>query len=849
MEDLLSKVQFAKPLFFWLFLALPLLWFRFRDRHLLIIILRTVVAVLLILCLTEPQSVKLQGKQKERIFAFDLSQSIPASMRRWMVEVMQGNFAPHHRDQVFVFAGQTKEDANWGEWLKGERTQQNALQSEKTNLENLLTTILALPATPHALVLFTDGWENQGSAERLLPSIAGRGLKIYPILPAEPKPFTNVAVTKVLAPTYGNSGEAANLKVVLENQNDHEVEGTLLLERNSQKFRTEEVRLKPGSQIFTFQVTLPQESLVSYRAGFTARQAKFDSYAADNQALVWVTVKTKAKVLLLNGQSGGGRYLEEILKRQGFEVMARTAESPPNPTGYAVVIFNNIEGDKISPAYLSAVERHVADGNGFLMLGGEASFGPGSFRRTPIENLLPVEPKEPKREVKNRAVVLVIDKSGSMREENRLLYAQEAAKAVARQLKDDDLLGVVGFDVSPFVVVPVGPVGKVRNIYDAQIDRLKPGGQTYFHPALIEAKRQLERQSAAIKHIIVLSDGETRGSHGELVDLVGVMKNEMKITISAVAIGTEADIRVMKRISQYGGGLFHHTLDPATLPQIVLQQLQERPREESQGERDLTPTQNRSSELLAALTPRSYPSVQGYMETELKRGAQLDLMIPREERRAPLLASWRYRRGKVAAFTTDLDSRWTRSWIQWNGLQGFWQAVLEWLRTAEEAVPLHEARISLTGTHPVIDLMIYEEASADSQYRFSLSNSNVKADGMLKRLASGHYQAGLPITVPGDYVIQLTEERHGHRLSLPAVRYTLPYNLSTELPRSRFNVSLLDRLARATGGEINPQLETLDHPSSTTKELKSLHQPFILLALVIFMLEVAVRKLYFLESD
>jgi uncharacterized protein with von Willebrand factor type A (vWA) domain len=154
--------------------------------------------------------------------------------------------------------------------------------------------------------------------------------------------------------------------------------------------------------------------------------------------------------------------------------------------------------------------------------------------------------------------------------DNRILYAKEAAKAVARQLKDNDFLGIVGFDVSAFVLVPLEPVEKLRRVIDAQIDRLKPGGQTYFYPALMEAKRQIETSTAARKHIILLSDGYTRGSQGELVDLVGVMKNEMKITVSAIAIGTEADIRIMKRISQYGGGLFHLVIDPTTLPKIVL---------------------------------------------------------------------------------------------------------------------------------------------------------------------------------------------------------------------------------------------------------------------------------------
>ena len=129
---------------------------------------------------------------------------------------------------------------------------------------------------------------------------------------------------------------------------------------------------------------------------------------------------------------------------------------------------------------------------------------------------------------------------------------------------------MVGFDDSPFVVVYMETMARLRGVIDAQIDRLKPGGQTYFLPALLEAKRQLERTNASRKHIILLSDGVTRGSQGELVDLVSMMKNELKITVSTVAISSEADVRVMKRISQYGGGLFHHVVDPSTLPQIVL---------------------------------------------------------------------------------------------------------------------------------------------------------------------------------------------------------------------------------------------------------------------------------------
>jgi len=849
MAQLLSQIEFSKPLFFWFLLLLPLVWFRFRDRRLVVIISRTVILLLVILSGADPQYVTRQATEEGRLFAYDLSRSIAPAMRRWMEKATKESVVPQRGDRIFVFGAESEEAADWRERLKGENSRQDSIRPEKTSLENLFTKLLALPPTPRNLILFTDGWETQGNVERLLPAIAAAGLKIYPMVPTEPQSIANVAVTKLLAPSHARSGEAVSLKVILENQSGRVVEGTLTLSRNGQTFRTESVKLNPGSQIFTYQTTLSEEPTVTYRASFAARQSEFDRYPADNHAVAWISVRTKAKILLINGQRGGGRYLEEIFKRQGFEVASRSADSLPAPTEYKIVIFNNVEREKFSPSYLAAVERHVTDGNGFVMLGGEASFSPGGYARTPIEAVLPVEPKEPKREEKNRAVVLVIDKSGSMREENRILYAQEAAKAVARQLKDNDFLGIVGFDVSAFVLVPLEPVGKLRRVIDAQIDRLKPGGQTYFYPALMEAKRQIERSTAARKHIILLSDGETRGSQGELVDLVGVMKNEMKITVSAVAIGSEADIRIMKRISQYGGGLFHHVIDPTTLPQIVLQQLQDATKDEPKSERDLIPIQDRGSEVLAGSGVKAYPAVLGFMETELKRGAHLDLLIPREDRKAPLLASWRYGRGKSMALTMDMESRWSRNWISWGGLQGFWDKVLNWLRPIEEPIPLHEARVSLSGNRPVLELFAYEEASAASRFRFSIQGKGGKTEGAMTKLAPGHHQATLPISSPGDFRIELFEERQGRRIALPPIGYTLPYELSAEQPRPELNTDLLLKLAQTSGGEINPR-----SPDSLKKQIITMayapyRQTLMLLAFALFLAEVAARKLLFSEPD
>ncbi|MBM4296523.1 MAG: VWA domain-containing protein, partial [Deltaproteobacteria bacterium] len=621
--------------------------------------------------------------------------------------------------------------------------------------------------------------------------------------------------------------------------------------RNGQVVKTDFVKLPPGSQSFTYQTAPDQAALSVFQASFAAKNGPDDRYPADNHALAWVSVRLKAKILLVNGESGAGRHLEEIIKRQGFDLTVRTAENAPAPPGFKVIIFNNAEREKFPAGYLAAVERQVSEGAGFIMLGADNSFAPASYRQTPIEKLSPLEPKEPpKREEKNRAVILVIDKSGSMRDDNRIAYAKEAAKAVARQLKDIDLLGVVGFDDSPFVVVYLETMARLRGVVDNHIDRLKPGGQTYFLPALKEAKQQLERVNASRKHIILLSDGVTRGSQGELVDLVGVMKNDSKITVSAVAISTEADVRIMKRISQYGGGLFHHTIDPSSLPQIVLEQLQDKSKEEPQNEGPLSPLAERNSELLAGFGNRNYPAVLGYMETEVKRGAQLDLFIAKPERRAPLLASWRYGRGKSIALAMDLEGRWSRNWITWGGLQGFWAKLFDWLIPSEEnLVPSHEARVHLTGDRAVLDLSVFEDTGANSQYRYAIRGKGARFTGNMTKLAAGHFQATLPITNPGDYRIDLTEDRGGRLISLPPVGYSFPYAPKMELPRPDFNTRLLTRLAQVSGGDVSPK--SLDSPTKNTvsKMPKPLRHGLLMLAFGLFLSEIAVRKFAFAEPD
>ena len=219
-----SQIVFAKPYFLWLLMALPLLWFRVRDRRSAIVIGRTLIVALVIVILADPQTTGEESRRQERIFAYDISRSIPPSMREWMKSTRAAP-SPASNDRVFVFGAASVASSN-GREILDEADQSRAAtgaDADKTNLENLLNTVLQLPPAPRDLYLFTDGWETQGNVERLLPAAAAAGIKIYPIVPAGPAAIQNVAVSKVLAPTQANSAETLKLKVILDNQNDRTV--------------------------------------------------------------------------------------------------------------------------------------------------------------------------------------------------------------------------------------------------------------------------------------------------------------------------------------------------------------------------------------------------------------------------------------------------------------------------------------------------------------------------------------------------------------------------------------------------------------------------------------------------
>jgi Ca-activated chloride channel homolog len=140
----------------------------------------------------------------------------------------------------------------------------------------------------------------------------------------------------------------------------------------------------------------------------------------------------------------------------------------------------------------------VRQGGGLIVTGGNETYGESVYRGSGLEALLPVTAAEA---IETRkpvvAIVLVIDRSGSMVEENRMELAKLAAKQSVQVLDPQDKAGVMAFSDAPLWVAEIEPVGDKVPLL-RKIDTLQPAGQTNMYQAVERAFWRCTRPSRTV---------------------------------------------------------------------------------------------------------------------------------------------------------------------------------------------------------------------------------------------------------------------------------------------------------------------------------------------------------------
>jgi Ca-activated chloride channel family protein len=155
-------------------------------------------------------------------------------------------------------------------------------------------------------------------------------------------------------------------------------------------------------------------------------------------------------------------------------------------------------------------------------------------------------------------VMVVLDVSGSMEDEQRLEQAKSALRTFIGQLSDQDGLGVTVFSNEATVLSPISPVGPKRQELLDRIGGLVPQGGTRLLDTVQESYQTLaaEDPGQRIRAMVVLTDGlDNRSSTApeQINALLGQDEEGRSIKVFTIAFGGDADTALLKGIADASG--------------------------------------------------------------------------------------------------------------------------------------------------------------------------------------------------------------------------------------------------------------------------------------------------------
>lgn len=660
-----------RPLW-WLLLLPPLLaagyWSRVNRpgwKKYLALALRLAGMVLLILALCRPYS-KISGRKTHTAYWLDVSASIdPEAVRQGARDILADIAAlpGNHSHRIYLLGDGLKEiDIEVLRQLEKQFPQPEELSFYgATKLSEALKIAPGLfPADAGAeLILLSDGVAtDDGAGKALKARLAGKlavyQKKLAPLAAAEGAIVDFSADRETAYP-----GSTVRFRVKLVANAD--LPGKVKLINREIAIAEQPVVLKANQPVTVgFDLPVGKENGALWQAEFLPER---DHFPENNRAVTTVTVQGEPKVLALHRQERELRSFVRALAAQGIQVTGRGRFGFPATLEelleFDAVWLADFPAENLSESQMQMLQNYVEEfGRGLVMSGSENSFGLGGYYQTPVEHVLPVVSRYEKEEQQpSMALVLIIDKSGSM-DGRPIQLAQQAAKAAIDLLSPQDEAGVVAFDNQPWTVVDLKPIAGNASPGIA-IDGIVADGGTELYPAMEVACELLQRSSCSIRHAIILSDGQSMP--GDFASLATLMAGQ-GMTLSTVALGEDADRALLENLAQIGRGRYYPVDDAETVPRIFVRETLQASRSAIREEPVLA-AQVGKAEFLNGIDFDAAPPLLGYVQTSVKPQCEVQLLTDGGE---PLLATGRFGLGQSAAFTSGITSQWASEWLQWH---------------------------------------------------------------------------------------------------------------------------------------------------------------------------------------
>ena len=571
-------IGFTNPWWLALLALVPLAWWLERRSLVLVsdarrraaLLIRTLVIVLLVLALAGMR-IERHSDDLAVIFAIDKSESVSdREIERALSQINEALAARRARDQagVIVFGEDALVERSPGPLQKVDKLE-SVPQRNFTDIAKAVRLAVGLfpEGAQRRIVLFTDGNENLGNGAGEANVAAANDIPID-VVPLKSSAGEEVLVEGVQVPERLEKKKPFDVKITV--RSTYAGAATLRLYKDRNFIGQSEVNLTEGKNIFVFPQSEPDAGFHTYEAMVDTPR---DTVRDNNQSGAYTLVYGEPRVLLV-GADADTRFLKDALAVENIPVdtSPNAPSSLADAENYDAIFLCNVGAETLTNPQLKLLQLHCGElGGGLAMIGGEDSFGLGGYRNTPVEEALPVSMDiKNKKNFPSLGLMMLVDKSGSMSGilpgsgKQKVELAAEAAVAALEALTERDRIGVIGFDSAAKWDCPFQPAADKPAIANI-IRSLRAGGGTDAIPAFNHAIRTFQEQALQLKHIILVSDGMVQpGDYQRVTQEL----NGLRVTVTAVGIGPDADRQFMERLAAENGGRAYFTSDPNAIPRI-----------------------------------------------------------------------------------------------------------------------------------------------------------------------------------------------------------------------------------------------------------------------------------------
>ena len=707
-----------------------------------------------------------------------------------------------------------------------------------TDLETALAAAraeLAPDSTPR-IVLFTDGRETEGEAQRAVLRLGGAQVPVF-VEPMAVRSIADTWVDGLSVPDRIPAGATFVARVTIGSQRrggaavELRVAGRTIARRD--------IELSPGSTVVALDGQLDTPGTQILQASVTLPG---DPLAANNTFDRAVIADPRAHVLYVEGTPASARYLSGALTAAGFDVTVKPPAALPVASAaldpWDVVVISDVPRSAIRDAAMAALTDWVErKGGGLLIAGGEAVYGEGGYQKTGLERVSPVTYE--RRDEPEVALILVLDRSWSMAGSS-IDLCKAAAQAAVDVMTDKQAVGVITFNDQYDWNVPLSTVGENRAKIREQIAAITPSGPTRIYPALEQAYFSLKSARARAKHVVVLSDGRSLpDDHESLVKRM----TASHITVSSIAVGPAADRELLHNIATWGKGRDYTVQNARELPEVFVKEAKNAATP-SFDEKEIVPVL-KAPAFFGSADLSHVPHLKGLTATVIKDPA---LEVVATDEGDPVLAFWPVGLGRTAVFASDVKDRWAAPWIKWRGYSPFFASVVRAVqRQRVAAMDLAVAPGAIRAGTRAVGITL-EARNDDGGYRNLLRPSVIvkssarSATVPLRQVAPGRYEAS--VLVDATEIVTVSA---ANATGMPIERMIVP-DPAAEYRFRPVDEAILTSIASSTGGAVRPAASALAAaPGDRHSKRRPLWPALTVIALCLWFGDILLRRVRILE--